>query len=754
MRGVFSLIGANKGGSGPPPDPNTYTLSAESITSSGVYKDGNLVRTLWSNVTQGAGTYAKPSWDGNDDNGNPVSLPATITVQANRMTYQWSAGIGNTSTEPEGSNKLRALRQIWDSVVSGNYLYNVTGFVEGNSPIFKVDISGDINYMIPVLPTSNHDVVFETNYITKDANRIYFAGFDAYGYLAANAIDSCIYAINVSDESKYTFSAGVTVTPALASESFSCAGVVYDDPTARITGLAVVQSSNYLYITRLAQSRVEVFNKTTGSGGTLVLSAAMSDISIEGTNLWGIVGSNVVKYTIDTGTGALTSAGVTISMTNPIKVHATSSLVYVIEADTMQLKAYNSSGVLQWTFGQSGGYTNSPYAANDKFHFIDSVDLFPRGVITTDPSNDDIWLGDTGNNRMMRYNSSRTFIEHFGYLPMNYNCGVDINDGQRVFALFQEFNGITEEFVANWEANLWSHSPTSDYIQMDRRNVFRNVWTISGRTFATIDNYSDGGGLRFPEVVELTSTGIRLTGIDWDYFSLDIVTNNGDIISFPYNESTSGTQVLTRRVYTGLDGGNNPQWSAPTTIETIPLALNSPTWGNGSRPSPKGKVFSPQWQNGGRHYGRYVNGEWMWKVAPSTAQSYNGPWLTDGTFDCGNGIPSFGGYAGWDTYEVDDMNAWNYIGEGWKNNQVNKWTIYHDRGLLLTQIGKTGPEAEADSGTQDAPAQAAGNAIAGGFVKIGTKYYIFHCDESRHGAIHRFEIDGYSTIQTFDFVES
>jgi hypothetical protein len=736
-----------------PPGPNNYILSANSTTSSGVYKDGSLIRTLWSNVEQNAGTYSKPVWDGNDDDGNPVALPATITVQANQMDYTWSAGIGNTSTETEGPHKLRALRQIWGSVISGNYLYCVTGFVEGDSPIFKVDKTGNINYRLQVLPTTQNDVVFNTQYIARDSSRIYFAGFDSYGDYAVDAIDSCVYAINVSDDSKYTFPSGTTVSPALSYETFSCIALQYNDPTAQITGLDVVQSSNWLYVTRRAQSKVEVYNKVTGSGSTVVLSEPMGDISIDGTTLWGIIGTNVVKYSINTGTGALTSAGVTISMTNPVKVHASGGNVYVIDASTMQVNMYNSSGTSQWTFGQFSGYTNSPYAANDKFHFIDSVDLIRRGVIITDSSNGDIWIGDTGNNRMMRYNSSRTFLENFSYLPMFYNCGVNINDGERVFALFQEFNSITEEFVANWEANLWLISPSSDYIQYDRRDIFRNMWTIDGHTFATITNYSAGPGIRFPEVVELTSTGIRITGIQWDYYSSDIITNNGDIISFPYNEGTSGTQNLTRQVYTGLNGSNNPQWNSPITISSIPLAASSPTFANLSRPSPKGKVFSPGWQNGGRHYGRYASGKWLWKVAPSTSESYSGPWLTDGTFDCGNGIPAFGGYAGWDTYEVDDMNVWNYIGEGWKNSQVNKWTIYHDRGLLLKQIGKTTPEAEADSGTNQAPAQAAGNAIAGGFVKIGTKYYIFHCDESVHGAIHRFEIDGYSTIQTFDFIE-
>ena len=63
------------------------------------------------------------------------------------------------------------------------------------------------------------------------------------------------------------------------------------------------------------------------------------------------------------------------------------------------------------------------------------------------------------------------------------------------------------------------------------------------------------------------------------------------------------------------------------------------------------------------------------------------------------------------------------------------------------QLGKTTPEAQLYSNTDDAPREAAGNALASKFVKVGSDYYIIHCDESVHGAIHVFKITGINTIK-------
>ena len=46
----------------------SFTLAAPANTSAGVYKDGILIRTLWSNVPYSAGAHIN-TWDGKDDDG-------------------------------------------------------------------------------------------------------------------------------------------------------------------------------------------------------------------------------------------------------------------------------------------------------------------------------------------------------------------------------------------------------------------------------------------------------------------------------------------------------------------------------------------------------------------------------------------------------------------------------------------------------------------------------------------------------------
>jgi hypothetical protein len=724
-----------------------FTLGSDSTTSAGVYDvTGSLVRTIWNNVTYSAGTHTG-SWNGNNDSGVPVVGSTTIKVVSSNIQYEWDATIGNSSIPPTGSTKIRALRSVWDIAEIGNYIYYCTGYVEGASPLNKW-LKNDLSYMTQVRPTTNNDFVAETRNIDYDTSTgiLYCDGQDPYADQGSN-INAFIYAITSSNESDYNFPSGSTITMSLAYQTYRAIGVVTSNTSSTITGLAVMSTGSYLYSTHKAQNLTKVYNKTSGQ---LLNSSSLSlaDITIEGNHLYGISGSYVVKYSINTGTGALTTTNVSMSFSDPLRVSIKNNILLVADGDTsQQIKAYNDSGSFLWTYGQAGGYVNSPSASNNKFHFRDYNELYYKAVIFQQADNS-FWIGDSGNNRVMHVDSNRNHLETVSYLPMNYNVAVNLHDPNRVFAGFTEYNASTGQLSANWQGNLTGSN--SNYINIYQRYIFDNLINISGRTFGTINYYPEGmfdDSMRQPEIVELSSTGIRLTGIRWDAFSSDILDINGDIISFPYNEGTSGTQNLTRRPYNGLDGSNNPTWGSTQVITSVPLAAQSPSQFNASRPSPNGVIFSPLWQNSGSHFGRVENGSYNWKSSYSTAINYTGNFPTDGTFDCGNSIPEFGGYAGGNTNTTGSLSVWNYIGEGWKQSQVNIWQLYENNyGLLLKQIGKTTPQAIIDSGTSDAPAQAAGNAFSGKLVKSGSNYVIYHNDESVHGAIHRFRITGVDTI--------
>lgn len=730
-------------------DSSTYYLNEKSTTSAGVYKNGRLVRTLWSNVEKPAG-YFDFSWDRKGDSLQTISSPYQIKVIANNIKYKWKANIGNTSRDSIGSNKIRALRTPTDGVEAGNFIYFSTGFVEGNTSTFKIS-KNDIRRMIPIRPSLCGDADAEVRFCATDSNLVYWAGIDAWSraWPSTNKTppdtnswaDCFIFATKVSNDTDYIFSSGVTLKPSLAQcRTYSAIGVSLKDTSAKPTGLAVMKNGNYLYLTQLGKSQVKCFNKITGAL-IQTISLSLGDICIRDSFLYGISGNSIKGYKINSN-GTLSNTSFNVSISKPINVSCNNSLIYVTVASTHQIKAYNTSGVLQWTYGQSGGYKGSPYVTNDKFHFVDYNDLTSKGF-TFPCSDGSIWISDAGNCRQIRINSSRNYLESFSYLPMNYNASAI---GNRVFSGFIEFND-SNKLVANWSGNL-----KSGYLNINRRDIFSDIFTSNNKTFATIHYYPNGlynDAGRTPEIVELSDTGIRLTGIrlinsNSNRYFIYSISPNGDMYRYDYTESTSGTDTVFKKNFNGLVNGN-PSWSNWSVYSIVPITSNSPIRYSSNKINSNLVFFSANWANNGYHLGRVINNKWIWMTSPSTPRSYTGQMPTSDSFDCGNNVE----YAGGNCYNIDSFYAWNYIGEFWKNSQTNVWKLFHQDGLMLTQFGKTGPQSISLSGNIDAPIEASGNSFAGQMVKKSNgNLVIYYNDESRHGAIGSFEISNLNTIRT------
>jgi hypothetical protein len=129
---------------------------------------------------------------------------------------------------------------------------------------------------------------------------------------------------------------------------------------------------------------------------------------------------------------------------------------------------------------------------------------------------------------------------------------------------------------------------------------------------------------------------------------------------------------------------------------------------------------------------------YLWKTAKRTGINYTGNYPTDGGFDDGNGVVYPGGFV----TAIERNIFWNHHGEFWKQGQTNMWQQVNDDGLLIgtfgsVRIGGSFPESAAGL---------AGNVYTGGFVKVGSDYYLFHCDESTHGGIHIWKVSNLNTI--------
>ena len=734
----------------PPPviiASNQYTLSTRSITSAGVYDLNNkLVRTLWSNVSRAAGTYTV-TWDGKNDAGTTVSGTHKIKVISHQMTYQWTANIGNTSSIDTGSHKLRGLRTPFAGVEVGNYIYIAKGNTEGNTPIYKVAKSAP-SYMIEVRPNLNHSSTFQTEYVCSDGTNVYWAGYDAWTgrWPVDNAapdtnsrIQSIIYATKVSDDLDYTFSSGKTIKASLDASSTFSGLVIFDDTAAYPTGLAVMSSGSYLYSSHKGKNQVKCYNKSTGAT-VATYTLPLRGLAIEGNLLFGIHhGKNIKKYTIESN-GSLTLTD-SIAITNPLNISLKNGILMVIDGSTQQVKAYNSTTKsLLWTLGQSGGYVNSPTVANDKFQFQEFTKTLKRGYLIPQ-SDSSFWVGDPGNCRQVHFSKSRAFVEATGYLPTNYCASAIAAEPTRIFAGLLEYDLSSKALVKNWSGNI-----TASYAYCTPNDLFAQMITIGGRTYGTIFYYpnapSEDG--RVLEWVELTSTGIRYTGqrlTQWVNYSIE---SDGSLYYYDGDfYASSGTGKIMKQAFNGINGSGNPTWSNATILTTFPLSIGSPYYACNNAPNSKAIIFAESRQNEGYHLGRITGGQYIWQTSKSTTTGYTGDFPSDGTFDVGNGV----NLAGWSAHVLDSFAVWNYVGEFWKNAQTNKWNLYHQDGLMLMQLGKTTPEAQTYSNTDDAPREAAGNALASKFVKVGSDYYIIHCDESVHGAIHVFKITGINTIK-------
>jgi hypothetical protein len=474
-------------------------------------------------------------------------------------------------------------------------------------------------------------------------------------------------------------------------------------------------------------------------------------------NLWLIHGTNLVKkFPINSnGTFANSNLSITgLSEPTAVAVSPNNFLVVIIDAgNSQQVKAFsNTTGASIWTLGQSGGYSTDPSVTNTKFYFRDTTTRIQTNNFIAFQQDSSFWVGDPGNDRLMHFASNRTYIDQIMSMPCTYSIAVDPNNPTRVFNNFLEFkidysknlsakNG-SWTLIRNWRKGV----PASFF---NTWGVFQNVITLSNnRTYATLED----DNVKKREIIELPPTGnIRFTGIKLNSDDDFIIDNNGNLMIM-YTGGLKDTMQWTNQNLTGFDSKNNPIWSAPKTIASSPATtIKDPKPNMESLPAKTGSdkliVFCPRKVDGyglrsGFHLGAIKKGtnKWLWKTSKSTEDSYEGPMPNDGSFDIGNGVEYPGGHA----YAIENNIFWNYHGEFWKNSQTNIWNHYADNGLMLGQFGVTTPDGEAIN--REAFSMGAGNVFSSAFVKKDSFYYLYHNDESVHGAVHRWKISGLNTI--------
>jgi hypothetical protein len=152
--------------------------------------------------------------------------------------------------------------------------------------------------------------------------------------------------------------------------------------------------------------------------------------------------------------------------------------------------------------------------------------------------------------------------------------------------------------------------------------------------------------------------------------------------------------------------------------------------------------------NPGRSHGFHLgalrrDGEgWAWRASP------DGSWLLDrdgdvslstGVYELDRGVQYLGSVAVTSGPHV----IYGYFGEAWNGGEANQWLHFFDNGLF---VGQFGVPVYVNSNKTVAAAGSAGNAFSPSLVSVNGQLYLWHNDESVHGGVHRWRIDGADRI--------
>ena len=727
-----------------------FTLGSAKRTSAGIFKaDGTLMRTIWSGVPYPAGVNSA-SWEGTDDFGNLVPDGAyNIRVLSNACTYTWEGVLGNTSSSFTGPQVWKSYNHIGGLAINGTTAYYGNGYAEAGSTSGKFSTTA---------PNSTKQLILgkgpDVWNVATDGTLVYWSGADPN----ANT-NTFVFGTRVSDDTQFPFASGVSYTVLYGLTLTNAIDKRTDG--SPVSGLAVQKTGALLFVSHVDKNELKILNKTTGAVvQTITGITSPGALAVDGgDNLWlarknGVV-SEVAQYSV-AADGTLTQLQVlaaTFDTPMALGVSPDNATLVVVDGGlSQQLKAFAvSGGAAAWTFGQAGGYTVAPTVSDDRFMFEGHtfVAFQPDGTF---------WIGDFGNGRIQHYTAARAFIERVQYRQYSYFCSVDENSPTRVFSDFLEYavdyslplapdNG-SWSLVRNWTKLVPTGYGGSQY---------RRIYPCTlgnGRTYALIPRNTDQKHALF----EMTAAGqFRNTGI------LTTTTNAGmqpdGSIRTVNSPAVGGTITWTKAVLTGFDASNNPTYATAATLASTAAAATDPAWwgdSNHIRPGVQttGDIVvsydhSPPDAGVTRGTGYHLGGVrvggtgWLWRTSMATHKNYAGAWPADGAFDIGNGVLNAGSLP----MTVDHHIFYGYYGEFYRGSQVNKYRHYYDSGLFVGEFGEIGDEVGNNAGGAQCPAKMAGNALNPWVVKLPDgRVFLYHNDESWHGGVHRWRIDGLDTV--------
>ncbi len=736
----------------------SFSLKNSYTTSAGIFKaDGTLVKTLWRKKPFLAGNH-RSSWDNTDDGGKTVP-PGNYQVRVlyHNIRYIWEGVVGNSSTASTGSGVHRAFSVPSSIAIAGNNAFYTANYNEGQSGFHGFTTQKPQQHLLRL---DHKDAFSAYSMVTTDGARAYWTNIGGLVH------DTFVVATKVSDNQLATFSAGSPTclnffpndVPPKCYPDQDWPSVIDNTkaPGDRALGIAVQTQGNILAVAHGTSNQIKLFDKTSG--------AFLSAISVKFDNrinrlamapngdLWVIARDAVLCYSHLSQNPQVIATIRGLSNPLAIAVHPQNNdLVMVVDGGkSQQVKAFDRTGRLLWTLGKVGGYGTDPNIADDRFAFQTG----PGGdqsAIAIQPDGS-FWVIDTNNLRMMHFSAQQKYLESISYIPHSYAATVDVNRPNRVFSNFLEYaidySKPLSPINGSWKlVKNWSNGLSGPYASLDRGGFdgFKTVITlVNQRTYGLIA--IPGGN----SVVELPARGpLRSTGI---VLPADRVLYADGSLGYAITEGK--LQKIFLQSLAGFDEKGNPHWNEAKRIQIFPAGEGDPFY-RGAFSGMTGPRF-PITASGiiisfdqsvrgniGYHLGggKLGSAQWLWKASPTGWLDGQGSFQTaeiDGTIN-------YGGNMVW----AQDRNIfYGFHGEFALDretkgiDQSNQFMHFYDDGLFVGQFGL--PSAKRK---QEADVGQSGNAFSWAVVSVNKQLYLYNNDESSHGGVHRWHIEGADSIR-------
>jgi hypothetical protein len=422
-----------------------------------------------------------------------------------------------------------------------------------------------------------------------------------------------------------------------------------------------------------------------------------------------------------------------------------------------------------------------------------------------------VWVTDNGNRRMLRFNATTGDLigRPVSYVPVSYASTSSYTNASRVFSNFLEFEidytkPIEESWrlVRNWAAGL-------DYALRDRPPAwdgFHAIAEVGGRTLGYISNNHSGAS-----IVELTrdDSGLRvMKTLNGSTFPRETMIHEDGALRYMVEENANWPNQSTQSFYSSPFNAAADDWDfpghllanisgkstdllarftmtpffAPITAANELVIFDSST-ALSSTPTRKNQNLHP---NQGDHLGGWSlkNDSWGWQASPwgswdvverppeilgsdlvrmkdgGACVGYNisidmlDPRTVDGRYGANDTAINYGGNKV--VVQGNDI-VYGFHGEFWKNSEANQF-LHFRNGHFVGQFGtpnrafrfnQRGQGPQGSTGLHFwVVAGQAGNSFSPSMVAAPDgKLYVYHNDESGHGGVHRWRVDGLDDLE-------